>query len=143
MSLSNVTEEALLALIFNATAWANYADDAAASPQTSIAVALHTASPGDDGSMATNEIVYEDYARVDVARSAGGWTVSGSVCNPVSAITFPEGGPTGSGIATAFSTGKTGGGGTAILFAGSIIPQIPCGNGVTPTLATSTEIILD
>jgi hypothetical protein len=39
--MSGTTETAILALIFNATAWANYADNAASSPQTNMAVALH------------------------------------------------------------------------------------------------------
>jgi hypothetical protein len=46
MSISDATEANILKLIFNATAWANYADNAATSPQTNIDNALHTADPG-------------------------------------------------------------------------------------------------
>lgn len=146
MSLADISENAILRLIFNATAWANYADNAAASPQTSIAVALHTADPNDNGTMSAFEIAYQNYVRVNVARTTGGWTVSGStptVCNPVAAITFPIGGATGSGLAQYFSTGKTGAGAQPILFSGSVTPEVPCGNGVTPSLSTATEVTLD
>ena len=110
MSISDTTESAILALIFNATAWANYADNAAASPQTNIVMALHTADPGDTGTQTTSEAAYTSYARVNVARTSGGWTVSGtspSQVAPVAAITFPAG-TGGSGTVTYFSAGKTG-----------------------------------
>ena len=109
MSISDTTETAILALVYNATAWANYADNAAATPQTNIHVGLHTADPGDAGTMATSEITYTSYARVNVARTSGGWTVTGGSVSPVANIDFPAG-TGGSGTATHFSTGKTGGG---------------------------------
>ena len=142
MSIANATETALLALIFNATAWANYADDAASSPQTDIAVALHSADPGEAGTMATSEAAYTSYARASVARSSGGWAVSGNSVSPVAAIDFAAG--TGGGeTVTYFSVGKTGGGSAAILFSGTVTPSIATGDGVTPRLTTATAITLD
>ena len=142
MSISNTTESAILRLIFNATAWANYADNAATSPETNIVVALHTADPGDAGSMSTSEIAYTSYARVNVARSTGGWTESAGSVSPVANIDFPAG-TGGSGTATHFSTGKSGGGAAAILWSGTVTPNIVCGNGITPRLTTATTITLD
>lgn len=142
MGIADSTENNILKLIFNATAWANYADNAAASPQTNIACALHTADPGDSGNMSTSEIAYTDYARVDVARATGGWTVTNNSVSPVANITFPMGSG-GSGTATHFSLGKTGGGSAAILFSGAITPNIVCGAGITPYLSTATTITLD
>lgn len=142
MSISNTTESAIMALIFNATAWANYADNAASSPQTNIHVALHTADPGDTGTMSTSEAAYTSYARVNVARTSGGWSESGGSVSPVANIDFPAG-TGGSGTVTHFSTGKTGGGATAILFSGGVSPSIVTGNGVTPRLSTATAISLD
>lgn len=142
MSISNTTESAILVLIFNATAWANYADNAASSPQTNIHVALHTADPGDTGNMTTSESAYTSYARVNVARTSGGWTETSGSVSPVAAITFPAG-TGGSGTVTHFSTGKTGGGATAILFSGTVTPNIVTGNGITPQLTTATTITLD
>lgn len=142
MSISNVTENAILDLIFSATTWANYAINASSSPETNIVVALHTADPGDTGNMSTSEAAYTSYARVNVARSTG-WTAaaSGSV-SPAATISFPAG-TGGSGTVTHFSTGKSGGGAAPILFSGSVTPNIVTGNGVTPQLTTSTTISLD
>jgi hypothetical protein len=142
MSIGNNTENNLLKLIFNATAWANYADNAASTPQTNIANALHTADPGEAGSMSTSEIPYTSYARVDVARTTGGWTVTANSVSPVASISFPTG-TGGSGTATHWSTGKTGGGATDILFSGTVTPNIVCGSGVTPSLTTASAITLD
>jgi hypothetical protein len=142
MSIGDTTENALLLLIFNATAWANYADNASSSPQTNIHVAGHTADPGDAGTMSTSELAYTSYARVNVARTSGGWTVTANSVSPAAAISFPAG-TGGSGTMTHFSTGKTGGGAAAILFSGTVTPNIVTGNGVTPQLSTATAITLD
>ncbi len=142
MSISNTTENALMLLIFNATAWGNYADNAATSPQTNVHVALHTGDPGEAGDMTTTEATYTSYARVNVARTSGGWTVAANSVSPVATISFPAG-TGGSGTVSYFSTGKTGGGATPILFSGTVSPSIVTGNGVTPQLTTSTAITLD
>lgn len=142
MSFSNAAETSLMSLIFNATAWANYADNAASSPQTNIHVGLHTADPGEGGSMSTSEIAYTSYARVNVARTSGGWTVTGGSVSPVAAITFPAG-TGGSGTAAYGSVGKTGGGAAAIIMSGTITPNIVTGSGITPELPTTTTLSLD
>lgn len=145
MSISDTTEAAILALIYNATTWANYAVNATTSPETNIAVALHTADPGDAGTMATSEAAYTGYARAAVARTTGGWTISGTSptqAAPVATIAFPIG-TAGTGIATYFSTGKSGGGAAAILFSGTVTPNITMGASITPQLSTATTITLD
>lgn len=142
MSISNTTESAILKLVFNATAWANYADNASSSPQTNVAVALHTADPGDTGNMTTSEAAYTSYARVDVARTTSGWTETSGSVSPAANIDFPAG-TGGSGTVTHFSTGKTGGSTAAILWSGTVSPNIVCGNGVTPRLTTASTITLD
>lgn len=142
MSISNTTETALLELIFKATAWANYADNAASSPQTNVHVALHTADPGDGGDMTSNEATYTSYSRQNVARSGAGWSVSGGSVSPVSTIAFPAG-TGGAGTISHFSTGKTGGGATPILISGTVTPNLATGSGVTPSLTTATTMTLD
>ncbi len=142
MSIGDTTENAVLLLIYNATAWGNYADNAASSPQTNIHVALATADPGDAGTMSTSESAYTSYARVNVARTAGGWTVTANSVSPVANIDFPAG-TGGSGTVTHWSTGKTGGGAVAILLSGTVTPNIVTGNGVTPRLTTASTITLD
>lgn len=142
MPMSDDLETNLLKLIFQAVAWANYADNAAGTPQTNIHCGLHTADPGDTGTMSTSETTYTSYSRTNVARTTGGWGVSANVVSPVAAITFPAG-TGGSGTVTHFTTGKTGGGTTPILFSGTVSPNISVGNGVTPQLTTATQITLD
>ena len=145
MSIADVSENAILALIFNATTWTNYAINATTTPETNIICALHTADPGDAGTQTTSEATYTSYARVNVARTSAGWTISGTTptqAAPVAAINFPAG-TGGSGTVTFFSTGKSGGGATPILFSGTVTPNIATGNGVTPSLSTATTITLD
>lgn len=142
MSFSDAAETAIMGLLFNATAWANIADNAAASPDADIAVGLYTADPGESGTMATNETTYTGYARVDVERSAGGWGVAGNSVSPVSNVTFPAG-TGGAGTITHFAVGRPGGGATAIHMSGTVTPNLTVGNGVTPQLTTATTLTLD
>lgn len=142
MGIADNTENNILKLIYNATAWANYADNAASTPQTNIHCALHTADPGDSGTMATSEASYTSYARVNVARTSGGWTVTANSVSPVATISFPAA-TGGTNTVTHFSTGKTGGGATDILLSGTVTPNIAVSNTVTPTLTTATTITLD
>lgn len=147
MSISDTTENKILSLVFNATAWANYADNAASSPQTFTGMALHTADPGDTGTQSTSEAAYTSYARLDatVARTSGGWTVSGtSPTQAALAANCDFAACTGStSTVTYFSTGKTGGGASVILWSGTVTPNISVSTGVTPRLTTSTVCTLD
>jgi hypothetical protein len=140
-ALSNAAETALMKLTYQAVAWSNYADNAATSPQTNIHVAAATADYTDTGTMSSNEVTYTSYARVNVARTTGGWNESGGACTPVAAIAFPAG-TGGSGTITHFATGKTGGGATDVIHYGTVTPNIVTGNGVTPQLSTSTSVSL-
>jgi hypothetical protein len=142
MSISNTTETAILKLIFQAVAWANYADNAAGTPETNIVLALHTADPLDAGTMSTSEIAYTSYTRVNKLRNAATWPETSGSISPAADIDFPAG-TGGSGTATHFSTGKSGGGASAILWSGTVTPNIVCGNGVTPRLTTASTITLD
>lgn len=121
-SFTNSAENSLLVLLFNATAWANVADNAATSPLTNLFVSLHTADPGEGGSQTTSETAYTGYARVSVARTSGGWTVSGTDPTQVvnaGAITFPQCGATGATI-THFGIGSLTSG-AGVLFASGVI----------------------
>jgi hypothetical protein len=71
MSISDTTENAILNLVFSATSWAGYADNAVSSPELNIAVALHTADPGDSGTMSSSEATFTNYARQNVGRGNG------------------------------------------------------------------------
>ncbi len=88
MSKGNTFENDLIALIFNATAIADIAENDTTAPLTVLEVALHTADPGEAGSQTTSEATYTGYARVAVNRNAGGWTVAANAVSNTAAITF-------------------------------------------------------
>ena len=128
----------LLKLIFNATAIANIADNAAASPLTNLYVALHTADPTSSGTQSTSEATYTSYARVTVARTAGGWTVSTNTVVPAATIAFPA--CTGSTNTITHWSVAVASGASKILYAGPVTPNISVSTGVTPQLTTASTI---
>jgi hypothetical protein len=142
MSKGNTFENDFLKLIFNATAIANIADNAATGPLTNLYAALHTADPGEAGDQTTNEIAYTSYARVAVARTSGGWTVTSNSVSPAATISFPAG-TGGSGTATHWSIGTASTGAGKILYSGTVTPNIVCGSGITPQLTTASAITED
>jgi hypothetical protein len=139
MSKSNAFETDLLNLIFNATAIANLADNAGTSPLTNLFVSLHTADPGEAGNQSTNETAYTSYARVSVARTAGGWTITGNSVSPVAAIDFPEC-TGGTSTITHFAVGTASTGTGKILYSGTVTPSISVASNVTPRLTTASTI---
>jgi hypothetical protein len=142
MSKGDTFENDLLKLIFNGTAIANIADNAAASPLTNLFVALHTADPGDAGNQTTNEVSYTGYARATVARTSGGWTVTGNSVSPTATIAFGAC-TAGTGTATHASIGVAVSGATKILYKGALSPTIAFAPGVTPQIGTTSTITED
>lgn len=142
MSKGNTFENDILALIFNATAIANIADNAASSPLSNLYVSLHTGDPGEGGNQTTSECAYTSYARVAVARSGSGWTVSGNSVSPASNVDFPQAtGGTETGTYAAIGTAASGTG--KVLYSGAISPSISISTGVTPRLTTASTITED
>jgi hypothetical protein len=88
MSIGDTFENDLMKLIFQATAIANIADNAATSPLTNLYVSLHTADPGEAGNQTTSEATYTGYARVAVVRTSSGWTVTNNQASNAAAVTF-------------------------------------------------------
>jgi hypothetical protein len=129
----------LLKLIFNATAYANMADNAATSPFTNLYVSLHTASPGAAGTQTTSEAAYTSYARVAVTRTSGGWTVTANAVSPAATISFPAA-TGGSETETYFGIGTSSSGAGHLLYYGSISPTIAVTSGVTPQLTTASSV---
>jgi len=145
MSKSDTFESDILKLVFNATAIANLADNAATAPLTNLFVALHTADPGETGTQATSEATYTGYARATVARTSGGWAISGTApttANPVATISFPAC-TAGTNTITFFSVGAAVSGASKIFYSGTVTPNMSVSTGVTPQLATSTAITED
>src|SRR5690554_6723079 len=142
MSKGNTFENDLLKLIFNATAIANIADNAATSPLTNLYVSLHTDDPGEAGDQTTNECAYTSYARVAVARSGAGWTVTNNSVSPAAEISFPAA-TGGTETATHWGVGTASSGAGKLLYSGTVSPNISISSGVTPKLTTSTTVTED
>lgn len=102
-------------LFYNATAIANFADNAATAPITNIQVALHTAWPGLAGDQTNGEIAYTGYARVAVARTSGGWTVTTNSVSPVAAVTFGQMSAGAGGTALYATTGFVSSGASKVI----------------------------
>jgi len=136
-ALGNTFENDLAKLIFQAAAIANIADNASSSPLTNLHVALHTADPGETGDQTTSECAYTSYARVAVARSGSGWTVTANSVSPAATVAFPAA-TGGTETATYASVGVASSGASKILVYGAVSPTIAISTGVTPQLTTST-----
>jgi hypothetical protein len=143
MSKSDTFESDFLKLIFNATAIANIADNAATSPLTNLYVSLHTADPGEAGLQNTSEASYTGYARIAVARTTSGWTVSGTtqVAN-AAAINFPAC-TGGSNTITHVGVGVALSGATKLLYSGALTASLAVSNGITPSFAIGALVITE
>ena len=142
MSKGDTFENDLLKLIFNATAIANIADNAATSPLTNLYVSLHTADPGEAGNQTTNETAYTGYSRVAVARTSGGWAITANSVSPVATINFPAC-TAGSATITNVGIGTASSGAGKLLYSGAVSPNIAVSNGVTPAITTASTITED
>lgn len=143
MSKANTFENDLVKLIFNATAIANLADNAASSPITNLYVSFHTADPGEAGDQTTNETAYTGYARVAVARTAGGWTVTGNSVSPAANVDAGECTASAGGPLTHFGVGTASSGAGKLLYSGTLSPNITMAVGVIPRLKSTTTITED
>jgi len=134
MPKSTSTCNNLLALIYNATPWANVADNASVSPITNIYVALSTAAGTTTDTMSTNEATYTNYTRQSVVRSDSGWTApSAKSVSNVAQITFPQCGATGNTITSA-KTGKATGA-SDVFHYGDLNSPIAVSNLIQPVFA--------
>ena len=134
MSLSNASETALLNLLFNNTAWALIGDASGLQPSAapgSFYVALHTADPGEAGAQNTTEAAYTGYARVAVARSAGGFTVSGNQVSNTATVQFGEC-TAGSATVTYFTVGTAASGAGSVIYRGALSASRSISAGITP-----------
>lgn len=137
MSATNAFETALLSLYFNNVDHANVGD-AAGLQNSAVAgsfyVSLHTASPGETGVQNTTEANYTGYARVAVARSGAGFTVTGNQVTNAASVTFPicTG---GSSTVTHFGIGSALSGTGNLFFYGTLDSGLAISNGITPSFA--------
>ena len=142
MSKTNIFETGILNLIFanddTDACIAAISDGLSASTTAgSLYVSLHTADPGEAGNQTTSEADYTSYARVAVARSAGGWTVAGNNCSNTAAVTFPEA-TGGTNTITYFGVGTASTGTGYLLASGAITDPgvgLAVAIGITPAFA--------
>lgn len=131
MPKSTASSNNILALIYNATAWANIADNASASPTTNIYMALATASYSAASTGSSNETVYTNYARQAVPRTTSGWDVpSGGATANAAAIEYPQCGVTGATITSACTAKATGA--SDIFHYGDLNSPIAVSNQIQP-----------
>lgn len=140
MSKSDTLENDLLKLIFQNTALAKIGDAGGLQPSSgagSLYISLHTADPGEAGGQTTSEATYTSYARVAVARSAGGWTISGNQASNAGTVSFPQC-TGGSSTVTHFGIGTDSSGAAGkLLYSGALTAQLAVTNGIIPEFTAS------
>ena len=117
MAKSNTSANDYVALIYNATAVANIADNTATAPLVSLYIAAHTADPLAAGTQATSEAAFTGYARATVARAVAGFTCANGVVTLVADASFGAC-TAGSSLVTHWSTGVAATGATKVLHRG-------------------------
>lgn len=145
MSKTNTWENDLLLLVFNNTN-AGLIGDATglrgAATAGSLHLSLHTADPGEAGDQTTNETSYGSYARIAVARSGSGFTVTGNSVSPAANVDFPAC-TSGTATITHFGIGTALTGTGKLLYKGAVSPTIAVSTGVTPRLTTASAVTED
>ncbi len=137
MSKSNTFENDLLLLVFNNTDITLIGDAAGlqnSATAGSLYVSLHTADPGEAGDQTTNETAYTNYARVAVARSGAGWTVTGNAVANAALVQFPQCGVTGATL-THFGVGTDSSGAGKLLYSGALSASLAVSSGIQPQFA--------
>ena len=145
MSKSNTFENDLLQLIFNNVDIADIGDAAGLQNSAiagSLYVALHTGDPGEGGTAATSEAAYGSYARVAVARSGAGWTVSGNQVSNTALIQFPEC-TSGSETISYVSITTASSGASKILYSGALSASRAISSGIQPQFAASALTVTE
>ena len=146
MSKSNTTENEMLLHYFNNATVPDVGDAVGLRGSTaagSFYLSLHTGDPGEAGTQATSEIAYTGYARVAVARSSAGFTVSGNTVTLTANADFGKMTAGAGGTVTFFAVGKASSGATVVMYKGAVTPTIAVANGIIPRLEAATNIVED
>jgi hypothetical protein len=135
MPKSTSASNSILAIIFNATAWADIAENDSSSPATNLYLSLHTADPGVGGSQTTNETSYTNYVRIAIVRTTSGWSApSGGATANAALAQFAQCGASGATLThVAIGTGASGTG--LVLYAGALTSSLAVANGIQPQFA--------
>lgn len=144
MPKSTATCNSVLGLMYNATAWANVADNAAASPLANVQLSLHTADlTAANDAQTENETAYTNYARQAVARTTSGWVApTGGATENDALIQFPQCGVTGATL-THVATGTAGSGAGHVWHYGALNSPLAVANGIQPQFAAGALTITE
>lgn len=142
MAKSTATCNSILALIFNATAWADIAQNDGSGPLTDLYLSLHTADPGVGNSQLTNETAYTNYVRIAVARTAGGWTVSTNTAVNAALAQFAQCGVTGATL-THVAIGTASSGAGNVLYAGALNSNLVVATNIQPQFNASALTVTE
>lgn len=143
MPKSTATCNSILALIFNATAWADIAENDASSPATNLFLSLHTSSPGVGNNQTTNETSYTNYARIAIARTTSGWAVpSAGATSNVALAQFAQCGVTGATI-THVAIGTASSGNGTVLYQGALTSSLAVAAGIQPQFAANALTVTE
>jgi len=150
MTLTNAKtdtwENGLALLLFNNTNFANVGDATGLRGSTtagSFYISLHTADPGEAGTVTTNETAYTGYARVAVARSGAGFVVTANSVSPAANITFGQCTASPGAAITHFGIGTSASGAGTLLYRGDLTPTIAMAINVTPVILAASTIVED
>jgi len=145
MSKSNSWENALMLLLFNNSNAANIGDATGirgAVTAGNLYISLHTADPGETGDQTTSEANFTGYARVAVARSGSGFTITANQAVNANAITF-NACTAGSNTVTHVGIGTTGSGAGVLLYSSALSASLAISNGITPEFAAGQLTITE
>jgi len=146
MSKSDTWENDLLKLVFN-NVGASLIGDATgllpAGTTGNLYLSLHTADPGDAGTQATSETAYTGYARLGVARSSAGFTVSANAVNLTANADFGQCTAAPGGTLTHFGIGTSASGAGKLLYSGTLSPNIVMNVGVQPRITTAPNLVTE
>jgi len=138
--MGNSAESDLLTLLFQNTNWANLGDATGlrgSGTAGSFYIGLSTGTLTGASTQSTTEAAYTGYGRVAVARSSGGWTITGSApttAENAAAITF--GACTGGSETETYCViGRDSSGAGEVITWGALTASLAVSNGITPSFA--------
>lgn len=134
---------ALLELLFNAVTWDGVAENDSTSPFTSYYLSLHEGSPGIGGSQLTNETNYASYARIPIARTAGGWDVGTNTVSNVALAQFPQCTAVGLHPVDYLAIGTAASGAGTVLYQGALNDSLDVNNLIRPQFDPNGIIVAE
>lgn len=146
MSKSDAWENDYMKLVFNNVGAALIGDATglpASATAGSLYLSLHTADPGEAGTQATSETAYTGYARIAVARSTAGFTVTANAVNLVANADFGSCTANPGSSIGFFGIGTSATGAGKLLYSGTLTPSIAVAIGVIPRITTAANLVTE